>query len=105
MDPTRRKILKVGAGAAAMAAVPNVVAQQGGQAQQSAQEKPVRFYERGPVRIAYDEAGSGFPLMLIAGGALESTMAGLVRPLQSHRAVEGRIPLHLRGPAQRRIHS
>lgn len=76
MDPTRRKILKAGAGAAAIAVVPNVVAQQGGQ--QSAQEKPPRFYERGPVRIAYDEAGSGFPLMLIAGGALESTMAGLV---------------------------
>ena len=26
------------------------------------------FYEKGPVRIAYDQAGSGFPLLLIAGG-------------------------------------
>ena len=26
------------------------------------------FYERGAVRICYEEAGSGFPLMLIAGG-------------------------------------
>ena len=26
------------------------------------------FYERGPVRIHYEEVGSGFPLMLIPGG-------------------------------------
>ena len=36
-----------------------------------------RFYEKGSVRIAYQEAGSGFPLLLIAGGGLNSTMAGL----------------------------
>ncbi len=35
------------------------------------------FYERGPVRIHYEEFGSGFPLLLIAGGGLNSTMAGL----------------------------
>ena len=33
------------------------------------------FYERGKVRIYYEEAGSGFPLMLIAGGGLNSTIA------------------------------
>jgi pimeloyl-ACP methyl ester carboxylesterase len=37
-----------------------------------------RFYEKGPVRIRYEEAGSGFPLLLIAGGGLNSTMAGLL---------------------------
>jgi pimeloyl-ACP methyl ester carboxylesterase len=37
------------------------------------------FYERGPVRIYYEEAGSGFPLLLIAGGGLNSTIAGLKR--------------------------
>src|SRR3954468_6549903 len=37
------------------------------------------FYERGPVRIHYEEAGSGFPLLLIAGGGLNSTIAGLQR--------------------------
>jgi pimeloyl-ACP methyl ester carboxylesterase len=36
------------------------------------------FYQRGPVRINYDEAGSGFPLLLIAGGGLNSRMAGLI---------------------------
>ena len=35
------------------------------------------FYEKGPVRIRYEEAGAGFPLLLIAGGGLNSTMAGL----------------------------
>jgi pimeloyl-ACP methyl ester carboxylesterase len=37
------------------------------------------FYEKGPVRIHYEEAGSGFPLLLIAGGGLNSTIAGLSR--------------------------
>src|SRR3989449_9456632 len=37
------------------------------------------FYEKGPVRIHYEEAGSGFPLLLIAGGGLNSTLAGLAR--------------------------
>ena len=32
------------------------------------------FYERGDVRIHYEEAGSGFPLLLIPGGGLNSTI-------------------------------
>ena len=35
------------------------------------------FYEKGPVRIRYEEHGSGFPLLLIAGGGLNSTISGL----------------------------
>jgi len=35
------------------------------------------FYERGDVRIHYEEAGSGFPLLVIAGGGLNSTISGL----------------------------
>jgi len=73
MDPVRRKILKTGAGAAAIAAAPQVFAQQSGQA------SAARFYEKGRVRIRYEEAGSGFPLLLIAGGGLNSVMAGLPR--------------------------
>ena len=34
-------------------------------------------YEKGDVRIHYQEAGSGFPLMVIPGGGLNSTVAGL----------------------------
>ena len=44
------------------------------------------FYEKGDVRIHYEEAGSGFPLMVIPGGGLNSTVAGLANhpfnPLQ-----------------------
>jgi pimeloyl-ACP methyl ester carboxylesterase len=32
------------------------------------------FYERGDVRIHYEEAGSGFPLLLIPGGGLNSAI-------------------------------
>jgi pimeloyl-ACP methyl ester carboxylesterase len=35
------------------------------------------FYERGDTRIHYEETGSGFPLMIIPGGGLNSTIAGL----------------------------
>jgi pimeloyl-ACP methyl ester carboxylesterase len=35
------------------------------------------FYEKGNVRIYYEEVGSGFPLMVIPGGGLNSTAAGL----------------------------
>ncbi len=38
------------------------------------------FYEKGSVRIHYEEFGSGFPLLLIPGGALNSTIAGLRNP-------------------------
>jgi pimeloyl-ACP methyl ester carboxylesterase len=35
------------------------------------------FYEKGDVRIHYQEVGSGFPLLVIPGGGLNSTVAGL----------------------------
>ena len=35
------------------------------------------FYERGQVRIHYEDVGSGFPLLVIPGGGLNSTIAGL----------------------------
>ncbi len=73
MDPIRRKILKGGAAAAAMAAAPRAFAQQTGQGGSGS------FYERGPVRIHYQEFGSGFPLLIIAGGGLNSTISGLAR--------------------------
>src|SRR5437660_1114539 len=72
MDPIRRKILA--AGAAAMAASPRLLAQQNVQGGAA-----MSFYEKGPVRIHYEEAGSGFPLLLIAGGGLNSTISCLTR--------------------------
>src|SRR4051812_27565570 len=72
MDPTRRKILKGGAVATAIAAAKGAFAQQ---------PAPTgSFYQRGPVRIHYQEFGSGFPLLLIAGGGMNaSTIAGMIR--------------------------
>src|SRR6202521_4128851 len=75
MDPIRRKILKTGAAATVMASAPRVFAQQTGQGGTA-----VSIYEKGPVRIHYEEAGSGFPLLLIAGGGLNSTISALTNP-------------------------
>jgi len=41
------------------------------------------FYERGQVRIHYQEAGAGFPLMLIPGGGLNSTISKLNNPFDA----------------------
>ncbi|MEO8443304.1 MAG: alpha/beta hydrolase, partial [Betaproteobacteria bacterium] len=35
------------------------------------------FYEKGEVRIHYQEAGSGFPLLIISGGGLNSAISYL----------------------------
>jgi len=74
MVPIRRKIVKTGARRDGMAAVPRVFAQQAGKGGAA-----MSFYEKGSVRIHYEEAGSGFPLLLIAGGGLNSTISGLIR--------------------------
>ena len=37
------------------------------------------LYEKGTVRIRYEEAGSGFPLLLVPGGGLNATIDGLKR--------------------------
>src|SRR2546427_918458 len=78
MDLIRRKILATGAAATAMAAVRRVFGQQTGKGVGA-----MSFYEKGPVRIHYEEAGSGFPLLLIAGGGLNSTIAGLKNPFDA----------------------
>jgi len=69
MRLTRRSMLAAGAAAAATTAVPRIFAQQSGKGGSG------KFYERGPVRIYYEEAGSGFPLLLLPGGGLNSTIA------------------------------
>src|SRR6201984_660128 len=45
------------------------------------------FYERGPVRIYYEEHGAGFPLLVIAGGGLNSTIAGLSGPQSPYNPI------------------
>jgi pimeloyl-ACP methyl ester carboxylesterase len=67
----RRTILTTGAAATAMAAAPQVFAQGG--------SGTSKFYEKGSVRIRYEDTGSGFPLLIIPGGGLNSTIAALAR--------------------------
>jgi pimeloyl-ACP methyl ester carboxylesterase len=68
MDPIRRDILTTGAVAAVTATAPQVLVQQpdpGG---------AFRVYEKGDVRIRYQDVGSGFPLLVTPGGGLNSCM-------------------------------
>jgi pimeloyl-ACP methyl ester carboxylesterase len=37
-------------------------------------ETAMPFYEKGDVRVHYEEAGAGFPLLLIPGGGLNSNI-------------------------------
>src|SRR3970040_125628 len=84
MDPIRRKILKTGAAATVMAAAPRVFAHQTGQGGPA-----MSFYEKGTVRIRYEQAGSGFPLLLVAGGGLNSTISGLTNPFNPIEEFKG----------------
>src|SRR5260370_15027029 len=69
MGLTRRIVLAAGAAAAATAGLPRAFAQQ------ASKGGIGKFYEKGSVRIWYEEAGSGFPLMLLPGGGLNSTIS------------------------------
>jgi pimeloyl-ACP methyl ester carboxylesterase len=66
MPSTRRTLLTTAAAAAAS----RVLAQQNPAASG-------KFYERGAVRIHYEEFGSGYPLLLIPGGGLNATITFL----------------------------
>src|SRR5437764_13465313 len=76
IDSSRRTVLATGAAAAAATAAPRVLAQ----APQTAVPlglpagAKVGFYEKGNVRIRYQEVGSGFPLLAMPGGGLNSRM-------------------------------
>jgi len=72
MESNRRDVLAAGAAVAAVAAAPKAAAQQTGL------PGTTKFYQRGNVKIAYQEVGTGFPLLVIPGGGLNSRMAGLV---------------------------
>jgi pimeloyl-ACP methyl ester carboxylesterase len=73
MDPIRRSILATGVAATAVVAAPaRLFAQATGQGGTT-----MGNFEKGAVRIHFEEAGSGFPLLIIAGGGLNSTISGL----------------------------
>src|SRR5262250_1123035 len=81
-DRTRRNILTTGAAAAATAATSRVLAQQ------NREGAAMSFYEKGPVRIHFEEKGSGFPLLMIAGGGLNSIIPNLSAPYSPFNAMD-----------------
>jgi pimeloyl-ACP methyl ester carboxylesterase len=70
MDPIRRNMLTTAAAATAVVAAPRVFAQPAAQAGAA-----ISFYEKGGVRIRYQEIGSGFPLLVAPGGGLNSRIS------------------------------
>jgi len=70
MDKKRRKLLATSAAAAAVAAAPHAFAQSAEKGKTS-----MAFYEKGKVRIHYQDAGSGFPLLVLPGGGQNSTIS------------------------------
>ena len=69
-DPTRRDMYSPRHhGQQALATTPTLFAQQTGQGEQVALLRTVRIH--------FEEAGSGFPLLLIAGGGLNSAISAL----------------------------
>jgi len=74
VDSTRRKLVKAGAAATVVAAAGRVLGQT------SDHKAAGSLYKKGQVSIHYEEAGSGFPLLVIPGGGLNSTIAALANP-------------------------
>jgi pimeloyl-ACP methyl ester carboxylesterase len=84
MDPIRRSILATGVAAtAAVTAGAPLFAQQTGQGGAG-----MGTFEKGAVRIQFQETGSGFPLLVIPGGGLNSTIAGLSGPSSPFNPME-----------------
>jgi len=83
MDKTRRSLLITGAAAAAAAATRGLAAQQ------PAGNQPAgTFYEKGSVRIHYQQTGTGFPLLLIAGGGLTASTISFFTRGEPFNAIE-----------------
>jgi pimeloyl-ACP methyl ester carboxylesterase len=84
IDQIRRNLVTTGAAAAAMAAATGALAQQTGQ-----EGAAMSFYEKGPVRIHFEDVGAGFPLLLISGGGLNSAISAFSNyPSMPFNAIE-----------------
>ena len=68
MDPKRRALLAAGGCGGGNGRRATRICAAGGR------RGTGKFYEKGPVRIYYEEAGSGFPLLLLPGGGLNATI-------------------------------
>src|SRR5262252_4022806 len=81
MQTTRRTLLATGAVVAA-AAASGALSEQHRQPVEvpRAREPSGKFYANGEVCIHYEDLGRGFPLLIIPGGGLNSTMPKLAQP-------------------------
>ncbi len=70
MDTSRRNLLTTGAAVAAATAAPKAFAQQ-----PTKGVPGMQFFQKGNVRIRYQEVGTGFPVLIIHGGGQNSTIA------------------------------
>src|SRR5947209_4700652 len=64
-------------------------------------ENKMPFYEKGAVRIRYEEHGKGFPLLMISGGGLNSSIKNLIEkapfnPIEEFKSEYRCIPFDLR---------
>jgi len=84
VDLFRRRLLKTGAAATAMAAASSALGQQRPQGDGTA------FFERKGIRIRYqDSGGKGFPLLIIPGGGLNSALSAAKNPFDMFGEFQG----------------
>jgi len=69
------------------------------------------FYEKGDVRIRYEETGSGFPLLVTPGGGLNSRISNwptavivIVQLMKTEVTLQLATSGHLRGAETERVH-
>src|SRR5581483_2748404 len=86
VDLFRRKLLKTGAAATAMAATGSALGQQRPQGGGDG----TAFFERNGIRIRYqDTGGKGFPLLIIPGGGLNSSLSAAKNPFDMFGEFQG----------------
>jgi pimeloyl-ACP methyl ester carboxylesterase len=83
VDLFRRKLLKSGAAATAMAAAQSALGQQ------RAQGDGTASFERNGIRLRYRDPKRGFPLLVIPGGGLNSALSGVTNPFDMFGEFEG----------------
>ena len=75
IDKDRRNVLALGAAAGAVAAATQVLAQPPATPLNAQPVGPTKSFEKNGVRIRYQDIGTGFPLLAIPGGGLNSRLA------------------------------